>query len=221
MTDVQDIRLRVRYAETDQMGVVYHANYLVWMEMGRVELCRSMGVRYRDMEAEDGVLLTVVEARCRYHSPARYDDEVIVSTKLVRSTSRLIEFGYEMQSADSGQKLATGGTTHMFCGREMRPCRLPEKYWNAFGVTAKMTDNMERQGATTFKGNPLTLVGPELKAGEKAPDFEVVDGALQPVTLAQTGNGVRIFSVLPSLDTPECDIQTKRINTDSCQMPNV
>jgi acyl-CoA thioester hydrolase len=75
---VTEIRLRVRYAETDQMGVVYHANYLVWMEMGRVELCRSMGVRYRDMEQQDGVLLTVVEARCRYHAPARYDDEVVV-----------------------------------------------------------------------------------------------------------------------------------------------
>jgi acyl-CoA thioester hydrolase len=80
------------------MGVVYHANYLVWMEMGRVELCRALGVRYRDMEEQDGVLLTVVEARCRYHAPARYDDEVALRTKVVRSTSRLIEFEYEMQS---------------------------------------------------------------------------------------------------------------------------
>ena len=84
-----------------------------------------------------------------------------------------------------------------------------------------MTDNMERQGATTFKGNPLTLVGPQLKAGEKAPDFEVVDGGLQPVSLDKTGDGVRIFSVLPSLDTPVCDIQTKRFNTEAAKMPNV
>jgi acyl-CoA thioester hydrolase len=131
---VTEIRLRVRYAETDQMGVVYHANYLVWMEMGRVELCRSMGVRYRDMEQQDGVLLTVVEARCRYHAPARYDDEVVVKTTVPRSTSRLIEFEYLIESAETGQKLATGSTTHMFCGRDMRPCRLPEKYWQAFGV---------------------------------------------------------------------------------------
>ena len=129
-----EIRFRVRYAETDQMGVVYHANYLVWMEMGRVELCRSMGVRYRDMEQQDGVLLTVVEARCRYHSPARYDDEVVVKTTVARSTSRLIEFEYLIESAETGQKLATGSTTHVFCGRELRPCRLPEKYWQAFGV---------------------------------------------------------------------------------------
>ncbi|HYI96892.1 MAG TPA: thiol peroxidase [Bryobacteraceae bacterium] len=80
---------------------------------------------------------------------------------------------------------------------------------------------MERQGATTFKGNPMTLVGPELKVGDKAPEFEVVDGSLQPVSLASTGGEVRIFSVLPSLDTPVCDIQTKRFNTEAAQLPAV
>jgi thiol peroxidase len=80
---------------------------------------------------------------------------------------------------------------------------------------------MERQGATTFKGNPLTLVGPELKAGDQAPDFDVVDGTLQPFSLDKTGNAVRIFSVLPSLDTPVCDMQTKRFNTEAAQLPNV
>ena len=79
----------------------------------------------------------------------------------------------------------------------------------------------ERQGATTFKGNPLTLVGSELKPGDKAPDFEVVDGTLQPFNLEKTGSGVRIFSVLPSLDTPVCDMQTKRFNTEAAQLPNV
>ena len=80
---------------------------------------------------------------------------------------------------------------------------------------------MERQGATTFKGNPLTLVGPELKPGDQAPDFEVVDGSLQPVKLENTGETVRIFSVLPSLDTPVCDMQTKRFNTEAGKLPNV
>ena len=84
-----EIRLRVRYAETDQMGVVYHANYFVWMEMGRVELCRQMGMRYRDME-QDGVLLTVAEVNCRYLAPARYDDEVIVKTTISQASSRLV-----------------------------------------------------------------------------------------------------------------------------------
>jgi len=80
---------------------------------------------------------------------------------------------------------------------------------------------MERPGATTLKGNPLTLVGPELKAGDKAPDFDVVDGKLQPVNLSQTGHGVRVFSVVPSLDTPVCDMQTKRFNDESAKLPNV
>ncbi|HYI97307.1 MAG TPA: thioesterase family protein [Bryobacteraceae bacterium] len=128
-----EIQFRVRYAETDQMGVVYHANYLVWMEMGRVEMCRSLGVSYRDMEAE-GVLLIVAEANCRYMAPARYDDEVSVMTKVKRSTTRLLEFEYAISSVESGRKLAVGVTTHIFCNRELRPSRLPERYRNAFGL---------------------------------------------------------------------------------------
>lgn len=129
-----EVRLRVRYAETDQMGVVYHANYLVWMEMGRVELCRELGVSYRDMEANDGVLLAVASASCRYAYPARYDDEIAVRTTVARATSRLLEFGYEIRDVNSGRLLARGSTTHLFCARDMRPCRLPAKYHEAFGV---------------------------------------------------------------------------------------
>jgi len=81
--------------------------------------------------------------------------------------------------------------------------------------------NMERPGATTLRGNPLTLLGPELKAGDKAPDFEAIDDSLKPVTLATTGNGVRIFSVVPSLDTPVCDAQTKRFNEEAGELPNL
>jgi thioredoxin-dependent peroxiredoxin len=80
---------------------------------------------------------------------------------------------------------------------------------------------MERAGATTLKGNPLTLVGPELKPGDKAPDFAMVDNGLKPVTLADTGNAVRIFSVVPSLDTPVCDAQTKRFNEEAASLPGV
>src|SRR5712692_3837817 len=80
---------------------------------------------------------------------------------------------------------------------------------------------MERSAATTLRGNPMTLVGPELKAGDKAPDFQAVDNGLKPVTLASTANGVRIFSVVPSLDTPVCDAQTKRFNEESGKLPNV
>lgn len=129
-----DVRLRVRYAETDQMGIVYHANYLVWMEMGRVEYFRARGFNYRDMEGTDQILLAVVEAHCRYLAPARYDDEVLVHTKVVRAGTRLLEFGYELSDAQSGRRLAQGGTTHMFVSRDLKPVRLPLKYYELFGV---------------------------------------------------------------------------------------
>jgi thioredoxin-dependent peroxiredoxin len=80
---------------------------------------------------------------------------------------------------------------------------------------------MERPGATTMRGNPLTLIGPELKVGERAPEFSAVDTGLQPVTLASTGGNVRIFSVVPSLDTPVCDMQTKRFNEEAAKLPSV
>src|SRR5215470_5090364 len=80
---------------------------------------------------------------------------------------------------------------------------------------------MERAGATTLKGNPKTLIGPELKPGDKAPDFSMVDNGLKPVTLKDTGNAVRIFSVVPSLDTPVCDAQTKRFNEEAAKLPGV
>ena len=80
---------------------------------------------------------------------------------------------------------------------------------------------MERPGATTMRGNPLTLIGPELRVGESAPDFAAVDTGLQPVTLASTGGNVRIFSVVPSLDTPVCDMQTKRFNEEAAKLPSV
>src|ERR1700693_3520636 len=80
---------------------------------------------------------------------------------------------------------------------------------------------MERLGATTMKGNPLTLIGPQLQAGDHAPDFEVVDGTLSPVNLEKTGSNVRIISVVPSLDTPVCDLQTKRFNEEAAQLPGV
>ncbi len=116
------------------MGIVYYANYFVWMELGRVEWCRARGVRYRDMEAEDGILLTVAEATCRYLAPARYDEEVIVHTHTTIAHARLVRFGYQMVSRESGVTLARGETAHVFCGRDLRPTRLPEKYHAAFGI---------------------------------------------------------------------------------------
>jgi len=129
-----DTRLRVRYAETDQMGVVYYANYLIWMEVGRVEFCRAQGIRYRDMEVGDGILLVVAEANCRYLAPARYDDEVRVSTTLAAANPRMIRFDYELFDQTTGTCLAHGFTKHIFCGRDFRPAKLPQKYWPLFGM---------------------------------------------------------------------------------------
>ena len=128
-----EARVRVRYAETDQMGVVYHANYLVWMEVGRVEFCRSRGHRYRDLEAA-GILLTVVEANCRYLAPAFYDDEIIIRTTIEQATPRLVRFGYQILSSDSGRLLAEGYTKHVFCGRDHRATKLPKQFHHIFGV---------------------------------------------------------------------------------------
>ncbi len=132
--EIHETRFRVRYAETDQMGVVYYANYLVYMEMGRVELCRARGLRYRDMEEDDAVLLAVAEVRCRYLAPARYDEEIVVRTWVAEARRRAIRFGYEIVSHENGRLLAKGETNHIFCGRDMKPKKLPEKYWAMFGV---------------------------------------------------------------------------------------
>ncbi|MEQ1948334.1 MAG: thioesterase family protein [Bryobacteraceae bacterium] len=132
-----EARLRVRYAETDQMGVVYYANYLVWMELGRVEYCRAAGIRYRDIEVQDGVFLAVAESNCRYLAPARYDDEISVVTTVAGASPRLLRFDYVIQDVTTGKTLATGYTKHIWCGRDMRSTRLPEKYWSAFGMTPK------------------------------------------------------------------------------------
>jgi len=132
-TESHQTHIRVRYAETDQMGVVYYANYLVWMEVGRVEYCKAVGFRYKDMELEDGVLLAVIEAQCRYLFPARFDEDVIIETRVAEANTRIVSFGYEMRLVD-GRKLATGSTRHIFCNREMKPVRLPAKYRALFGM---------------------------------------------------------------------------------------
>jgi acyl-CoA thioester hydrolase len=138
MSNSVEARIRVRYAETDQMGVVYHANYLVWMEVGRVEYCRASGFRYRDMEA-DGILLAVVEAHCRYVSPALYDEEVVIRTVIEEATARVVRFSYRIAGED-GRHLAEGFTKHVFCGPNKRAAKLPEKYHSLFGVQSLLGD---------------------------------------------------------------------------------
>jgi acyl-CoA thioester hydrolase len=136
MIEYHDVTVRVRYAETDQMGVVYHANYLVWFEVGRVELMRALGVEYKRMEIEDDCQIVVADARCRYHHPARYDEVLRVRTRIAKSKNRVIRFAYELFRDADGQRLATGETTHIICGRNGKPKLLPQKYRRIFEAIA-------------------------------------------------------------------------------------
>ena len=129
---VNETRLRVRYAETDQMGVVYHANHFIWFEVGRVELLRQLGFSYKEMESADDCFIAVVDARCRYKAPVHYDDEVVVRTFLKHVREKVIHFGYELVRAETGQLLAEGETTHIVANAQMKPRRLPAKYMKAF-----------------------------------------------------------------------------------------
>ena len=134
MGAANETRLRVRYAETDRMGVVYYANYLIWMEVGRVELCKALGFNYRDMEDRDGVFLAVAEASCRYRSPARFDDEVAIRVWVEEANSRLVTFHYEMRVEGAEGVVATGETRHVFVDGAMRKARCPARYRAVFGM---------------------------------------------------------------------------------------
>jgi len=127
-----EVRLRVRYAETDQMGVVYHSNYFIWFEVGRVELLRMLGFSYREMEQNDQCFIAVVDARCRYKAPARYDDEIIVRTHLKNFRESLVHFGYAVVRGGDGLLLAEGETTHIVTDAAMKVRTIPEKYLKAF-----------------------------------------------------------------------------------------
>jgi acyl-CoA thioester hydrolase len=134
---VNETRLRVRYAETDQMGVVYHSNHLIWFEVGRVELMRQMGFSYRDMERHDGRFIAVAEVTCRYRAPVFYDEEVIVRTRLKNVRESVVVFSYELTRADTGTVLAEGETTHIVTDSQMKVATLPERYLSVFRAAVK------------------------------------------------------------------------------------
>jgi acyl-CoA thioester hydrolase len=140
MPPFTETHLRVRYAETDQMGVVYYANHYIWMEVARVELCKARGFSYRDMELEDGILMAVAESACRYRAPAHFDDEIIVKSWIEAANPRTVTIQYEMRLAEGDRVLAIGHTRHIFVNREMQKARLPEKYFAMFGIPARQHD---------------------------------------------------------------------------------
>ena len=131
-TTVNETKVRVRYAETDQMGVVYHANHFIWFEVGRVELLRQLGFSYKDMEQHDNCFIAVVDARCRYKAPALYDDEIVVRTWLKNVRESVVHFAYELRRVADGSLLAEGETTHIVADAQMRKTVLPEKYMQKF-----------------------------------------------------------------------------------------
>jgi len=130
MSTLCEITLRVRYAETDQMAVAHHSSHIVWFEVGRIELLRQLGFSYLEME-EDGMNLPVVEIRCRYKHPARYDDEVTLRTRLAQMRSSMLRFQYELVRKSDGRLLSEGESVHVVVGSDMKKTRLSAKYRDA------------------------------------------------------------------------------------------
>jgi acyl-CoA thioester hydrolase len=128
-----ETRVRVRYAETDQMGVVYHSNYLIWFEVGRVEFIRQLGLNYKQME-EEGCGIAVVDVHARYKAPARYDDELVIETRLLAARGAVVRFGYRILRVPDGLLLCEGETMHVVVGMDMKKRSLPSKYAERFAA---------------------------------------------------------------------------------------
>jgi acyl-CoA thioester hydrolase len=146
MSTICETTLRVRYAETDQMAVVYHANYLIWFEAGRVELLRQLGFSYQEME-QDGMHTPVVEVQCRYKHPARFDDEITLRTRLAEMRSSLLRFHYEVVRKSDGRLLAEGATVHVVVGRDLKRTHLTEKYRGVLQAAAERAEPAAPSGA--------------------------------------------------------------------------
>jgi acyl-CoA thioester hydrolase len=128
MSGWHDTEVRVRYAETDQMGIAHHANYLIWFETGRSDLCRARGFSYKDMEERENALLVVAESYVRYKSPAFYEDILTVRTGISEIRSRSIRFNYEIHRATDEMMIAEGETLHLVTGRDQKVRSIPEVY---------------------------------------------------------------------------------------------
>jgi acyl-CoA thioester hydrolase len=130
--DYVDTVVKVRYAETDQMGVVYYANYLVWFEVGRVAWCDARGFRYSDLEGQHDRRMMVAEATCRYRAPARFEEEILIRTAIAAATDKVVRFQYEVRRKRTGELLASGETAHVVVDGSLRPARLPAEYRKFF-----------------------------------------------------------------------------------------
>lgn len=142
---VDETEVRVRYQETDQMGVVYHTNYIVWFEVGRTHLIRQAGLSYGELERR-GILLPVVDVYCKYRSPARYEDEIKILTRIAELTPVKIQFAYEARRKSDEKLLANGRTTHMWVTREMRPTNIKRAFPDLYEVLTKWISSKEKEG---------------------------------------------------------------------------
>lgn len=145
--------LRVRYAETDKMGVVYHANYLVWFEIGRTEYCRARGFSYRDMEESENAFLVVAESYCRYKAPAYYDDILVVRTHITELRRRSLRFGYEIIREPDGTVIAEGETGHVVTNENGRVRSMPDGF-----AELLLSSPVEPEDA---EGEPVPEIAPD------------------------------------------------------------
>ena len=128
MDEWHETQIRVRYAETDQMGIVHNANYLVWFEVGRSEFCRAKGFSYKEMEEEENALMVVAESYCRYKSPAYYEDVLTIRTRVEEIRSRSLRFMYEVYRASDDTLIAEGETLHVVTDKDKKVRLLPKIY---------------------------------------------------------------------------------------------
>ena len=129
---VFEAQIRVRYAETDQMGIVYHSNYIIWFEVGRVEMLRQLGFTYRDMEKKDDIHIAVADVHCRFKAPAMYDDLLTIRTRLVNVRGSILHFGYQIVRAEDDKILAEGESVHIVLDSRFQRMHLPQKYLAPF-----------------------------------------------------------------------------------------
>jgi acyl-CoA thioester hydrolase len=127
-----EAQLRVRYAETDQMGVVYHSNFIVWLEVGRVEMLRQLGFAYSEMEKQDGIHLAVADVHCRFKAPAMYDDLLTIRTRLMNVRGPVLNFAYEIVRSSDGKLLAEAESVHIAIDSQFERISVPQKYLQSF-----------------------------------------------------------------------------------------
>jgi acyl-CoA thioester hydrolase len=141
MNGWHETEIRVRYAETDKMGIVHHSNYLIWFELGRSEFCRARGFSYLEMEEQENALMVVAEVYCRYKSPAYYEDLVTIRTNVADIRSRSLRFIYEIYRASNQTLLAEGETLHVVTDKNKKVRSLPETYKEKLLVIVETEEN--------------------------------------------------------------------------------